>query len=275
MSLRDSFASHLTAARRSIVRMRAFSSPTNHALTSAADDGRVPHRPFHGERATLVAPFVLALLAADALFIVLNVVRIDDDGQRRLWRLLWVGREWSLPEIMQYAKWALMAVALALACRRSREPVYGAWGVAFAAMGVDDAFSLHEVIGRSLSALSPGALAGRSGYFELVPMAVGALALLLALWWAHRRGPAATVRRYSLVTLILVGIYGIFAVGVDGFHSLVGHLAPGDRISNVRLLLLEDGGELLALTILVGHTLRHLAHRYGSHGPLPSRVTAC
>jgi hypothetical protein len=235
----------------------------------------VPDRPFHGGRATLVALFVLALLAADALFIVLNVVAIDDEGQRRLWRLLWVGREWSLPEIMQYAKWALMAVALTLACRWSREPVYGAWGVAFAAMAVDDAFSLHEGIGRSLSALSPGALGGRSGYFELVPMAVGAFALLSALSWAHRRGPTATVRRYSLVTLTLLGIYCVFAVGVDALHSLVGQLPPGDRISNVRLLLLEDGGELLALTILVGHTLRHLAQGSGSHGPLPTRVTAC
>ncbi len=147
------------------------------------------------KRATLLSLAVLALLTADVLFIGLNLIRIDEDGRLRLMRLLRVGLEWSLPEIMQYAKWALMAVALALAFRRWREPIYGVWALVFTAMAFDDALSLHELIGRSFSSLSSGAFGGRSGYFELVPMAAGAAVLSIGLWYAHHREASPAARR--------------------------------------------------------------------------------
>ncbi len=212
------------------------------------------------KRATLLSLALLALLVADVLFIGLNLIKIDEDGRLRLMRLLWVGQEWSLPEITQYAKWALLAVALALAYRRWREPIYAVWAAVFATMALDDALSLHELIGRSLSSIASDPLGGRTGYFELIPMAAGAAALLFGLWYAHHREARSSVRRYSRAALVLFALYAVFAVLVDVLKLVASQQSLTDRGSGAYLRILEDGGELLVATMLVALTLWHI-HR--------------
>ncbi len=237
-----------------IAGMRALSSPPHPRFTGASYDRGV----LSERRARLITFVVVALLAADVLFIGLNLAVIDETGTRRLWRPLWVGREWSLPEIMQNAKWVLMALSLTLAYRHWREVIYGVWALAFAAIAMDDSFSLHERTGAILASALRGASAVRPGYFELIPMAVGVAVLLVALWYGHHRPAVDAARSYSRVALLLLGVYGAFAVVVDALHLLVGQLGLTDRTGNLYLLLLEDGGELVAATILVAHTLRHV-----------------
>lgn len=77
----------------------------------------------------------------------------------------------------------------------------------------------------------------------------------------HQRNAAPVVRRFSRLTLVLFGVYGAFAVVLDGFHVLSGQLGIADRSGRTYLLLLEDGGELIVVTMLVGHILWHLHKR--------------
>ncbi len=213
-------------------------------------------------RHALVALCLGALFAADVLFILVNVAALDSAGQRQIPSLLHVGAEWSLPESVQYAKWTVLAAILGIAFFRSRQSVYGLWGLAFAAMAVDDSMDLHVRAGARLRRLlSPGDM---PGLWELAPMAVAAGAVFLGLWLLHRsRHLAARARRYSRWALALGLLYGVFGVGVDGLHSLYRRVYTGDttdatyRLVDTSIELLEDGGELLTATILLAFTLTH------------------
>lgn len=208
-------------------------------------------------RGLLIVFALVALLAADTLFIAHNVASIDGSGQRRTDPFLYLGGEWTLPEIIQYSKWALLAGLLAPAYYLTRRPIYVVWAAAFAAMTLDDSLYLHERIGRVLTRYLQ--LDEPSGYLELVPMAVAAVAVVAALWFVYRRpGTAPGARRYTRVALALGGLYAFFAVGVDVVHVLHNELYPANELGHTLMQLLEEGGEMISASLMLGYTAWHL-----------------
>ncbi len=201
-----------------------------------------------------------SLLLADMVFIAVNAQGLDATGIRGISPLLRIGSEWTLPEIAQYAKWALLAVATAAAYRYTGHAAYAVWSAAFAVACADDALSIHEQIGRLLArVISPEI---RPGFFELIPMLAGVAIFLVALRQAHRaRAHGAAARRYSAIALVLGAVYGFFAVGLDLLQVVLRGDATANPITEIQVGLIENSAELVVVDVMVGFTLVYLASR--------------
>lgn len=181
---------------------------------------------------------LITLVAVDLLFVAAHLVF---DG---MWRL---ERDRGYSELFNYAKLLAIAVTMLLAWRASRQRAFAAWAATFTAMGLDDAFQLHEGVGLQIAAWFdiPRAfsLRGRD-YGELAFWAMVAVPLLVVLVATY--SPSGDgVRRISRVLAALSGALVFFAVGVDMVHITLGGAAASVAI------VVEDGGELLVTSIIL------------------------
>jgi hypothetical protein len=214
---------------------------------------------------TSVAASLVALyLVSDIGLLAVNVATIDPaDGARRLARSLWIGREWTVPELLQVSKWTICAIVLVLAHRVTRAPLHAVWAAVFAALAADDALSLHEATGIGLATVIPL----RAGYLELVPMLAAAALILGSVRHAGSRTEDEGIMRFSRRTVVLVILYGAFTLGVDALHALAVNEWSVPPLSRTTLLLVEDGGEMLAATALLLSTTWHVAKRLRAAAP--------
>lgn len=201
----------------------------------------VPHSSSRSLRARAAAA-ALALVAAD-------VIAISADLLRHAGRLqdvrFAVTTEGGYGEWLQYGKAAALALMLAAAHRRARAAL--AWAALFAYLLLDDAFALHERLGSAAASVLPlpafGAMRPEHVGEVLVLGAIGAafLAVLVPVMWreaASRRLTAALVPPFA--ALVLFGVLG------DVVHSL----SRGGRF-HYAAGVIEDGGEMIALSLLV------------------------
>jgi len=161
----------------------------------------------------------------------------------------------SYPEIYGYVKEAFLTLLFVAAYARTRQAVYLALALLFAICALDDSMALHEAMGRYLAATtgvsqSTGGLVGWS-LLGSIPM--------LAIIAAYRRSDP-TSRRHAEAALLAFAILLFFAVGMDLVHSVVEQYVSGFQTI---LTLLEDGGELLALTLLC--TISLAIVRFSAH----------
>lgn len=193
---------------------------------------------------------LLALWTADAGFIALHIAH-------RLW---WPERvAWSLAEdrghaeIYQYLKTLLVAALLLQAARLRREALLALWGGLFAYVALDDAASLHERAGLWLAS-RPGFLPGRgkqaSDVGELLVLAGVSGAFVAAGLLLWRRGRLRWSAHGSELLALMVPLL-LCGVVVDFVHALV---LGQQRFRG--LYLLEDGGELLAMSLIAAWAAR-------------------
>ena len=136
-----------------------------------------------------------------------------------------------------------------------RRRSYLPWALLFAFLLADDLFSLHQSAGSALvraagedpARLLAGGLRTQD-VGELAFAGPVGLILLVLLTWGYRRGTARTRTTYrQLLGLSLM--LAVFGLVVDG-------LATGLGDSGLQLLhLLEDGGELLVVTAVLGYVV--------------------
>jgi len=152
-------------------------------------------------------------------------------------------------EFYQYTKALWIVALLAALTVRSRARGYLAWMAVFALLLVDDAMAAHERLGARLgNALPSIGFAGLRPHDvgeAVVAAAMGALVLgLLARSW--RRGDAAFRHASGRLVLLLLALL-FFGVGIDLLHAL----ARFDAALGPWLLIVEDGGEMLTLSVIV------------------------
>lgn len=161
-----------------------------------------------------------------------------------------LGADRSYGELLMYIKLAWIAMLLALVARRRRSRVLAAVAIASVVLLVEDAFLLHERVGWALedpianafpALRGHGILAIQAG--ELMWLAVVGTSILVMFVVAYRRGSPED-RRAALSIALFFGVLAVFAVGVDTIHSFFPLGSTGDLV----LTLLEDGGEVVALT---------------------------
>lgn len=85
------------------------------------------------------------LLAIDGFIVVLQIV---DPDPARAWSLY---IEHGYPEFYGYGKTVAAALVLLLAYRAAREPPYRGVALVLVVISLDDAFALHETVGRWLA----------------------------------------------------------------------------------------------------------------------------
>lgn len=204
---------------------------------------------------TSIRILLLLLLASDLVFIVLHILEM----QGRLPRAngfnveLLITFEGSLGESFQHLKEALVAVCLMIVAVRRRHLLFAGWSLLYAYLAADDTFQIHENFAMrmtrwlglpvSMRTQDTGeiAVSAFAAAIFLVPIALG--------WWRA----SVQSRRIAVPLAALLGLLVFFGIGVDALHAMV-------RGSELVLGTLEDGGEMLAMSLTLAYVI-HLAQQ--------------
>jgi hypothetical protein len=156
--------------------------------------------------------------------------------------------ERGFPEWVQYVKYAVAALLLFRNARRGFGATAAVWASLFVVLLVEDSFQIHEHGGFRLSLLIAlpqigGMAPNQLG--EVIVAATEGLVLIGALAWVLR---SASAESWALSIVLFAGLLALttFGVVVDAAHSLV-----DDRWFAPALGYIEDGGEMIAASVLV------------------------
>jgi hypothetical protein len=196
--------------------------------------------------------FLLLLICGDLAYMAIHVGHLTVPALRGTHYSLEV--DGGLAEFYQYVKQLWLALCLALAFQRRRHLVLLAWSGFFGFLMLDDALQLHERVGRWLGRrFGLPAVAGLrpDDFGELIVAAVVGASLLaiLALAWWRDREPTWRLSRVLLMLTVALGVCGVL---LDTFHVIAYFRMPA--ISDP-LAFVEDGGELLIVSLLASHAL--------------------
>jgi hypothetical protein len=180
--------------------------------------------------------------ALDAVAVILYWLYTGEILHSRFFRL---ARDRGFAELCQYLKFAVILVLLVRWRRTRPAPLLGAWVLLFGVMLADDAIGIHEAMGgwilRWVPIRAPEGMRAKDLAEAAAFAAVEGSALLYVV--IRYFGAPADLRRYS--------------------RQLILALAPlvicGLVLDNVYLPNLEQYGEMLAMTLLLGFV--HRQHR--------------
>lgn len=204
-----------------------------------------------------VRTLLLLLIAADLAFIALHVLYVETTLLR--------GRPFSLeadnglPEAFQYVKQFWIVLCMLALFGRTRAVVYVGWAVVFAFLLLDDAFQFHEGFGHWLGSRYSLPVA-----FGLRPDDIGELLFasfigcvtVVLIGFGFWQGDA-DARLVSRDTALLVIVLAGLGVGVDILHVITYFKAP---LLGQLLLIVEDGGEMLVVSVIAAYTFNVLIH---------------
>lgn len=194
---------------------------------------------------------VVLLVAIDVVFLLLHAshVRFDVPGSG-LWL---ISRDRGFPEIFQYLKEALIVLMLLWLHRQRASLIYLSWALVFSYLLLDDSLRIHETLGDGLvSALGLEAVAGIEAK-DLGQVIVSATAGVVLLGFAglatlRDRSPArglSILLGFVMVALVFFGVVTDVIDAIDLFG------------------LVEDGGEMVAMSFGVAITAHHYLTRGG------------
>ncbi|WP_432557399.1 hypothetical protein [Granulicoccus sp. GXG6511] len=188
------------------------------------------------------------LVVLDVLMIVVDAVLHTGLGVAGpVWS---VTQDGGYAEFLQYAKFAWCGLLLVVLARTGRTKALLLWVPFIAYLALDDVLQIHENVGAWLAEVLQIPHFGlRSYHIGELLVAVAAIAVGLGLVLIGCFFSRPVVRGIFIDILLLVGLMAFFAVGVDAVHSLLGAFAPIEMV----LGLVEDGGEMLALSLLVAY----------------------
>jgi hypothetical protein len=198
---------------------------------------------------------ITAFLAGDIILVALNIAFGTSAGFPER---LNVTRTHGVPEIVLYLQWLLAAAVLWKL--RAHAALYAVWSMVFVYRFLDDAFELHRGLERlsnvdSLSLIEPfGPGAGIKEVLGHVVSESVLLILVIGALLAIRRLPTSIdAIRFSKKAIALMVAYVVcLMIG----EWLVLFVVSDRRIATI----LEEGGEMVTGTLLLGLVLLHAAH---------------
>lgn len=214
----------------------------------------------------LTAPFrtvLIWLILVDLALIALNIAAFfmqSADVISAVPEMLKVTTDRALPEDFNYAKWAVIVIALLWIALRDRWLPALIWSLVFSMILTDDSFQVHEYLGAWISddlRLQTTLFLFGSDLGEImVFVAMGLIAVILTVLLLTRHGQAsATVSVRYFAILIALGFFG---VGIDAVHQVISHFldgASGGKLVSGVLGLAEDGGEMIVASFAAALTL--------------------
>ncbi len=189
----------------------------------------------------------LLLLIGDALFILLHLALVFTPLSGG--RLFYLDVDGGYAEWYQYLKLTGIVWLLVILAREQRRPLLIVWLALFAFLLLDDALRLHETAGLWLAnavGLPPLIGLRPRDLGELLFVGLVALGLLTALVRAYQDSDGRT-RRFSLSLILALLALGVVGVGLD----MLGQMASGWRVLHEVLIAIEDGGELIVVSVMV------------------------
>jgi putative solute:sodium symporter small subunit len=196
------------------------------------------------------------LIAIDLIFVTLHLLHLYSRHYTNIGFLapmFSIEQDRGYGELWQYVKTlAIVLLLLGLSLRRASRS-YLSWAFLFLSFLLDDALELHERLGEGAAAYlgyGPGLNLRANDLGELTVVALATLVfgtLLAFTWW---RGDVA-FRRVSKRLALLVGVLVVFGIGMDAIHIMV-----KNRVLGTALGFVEEGGEMVAVSLILWYTHR-------------------
>lgn len=185
--------------------------------------------------------FLLLLLSADLLFIALHLIRIFTDFAQDPGYAITADRGFG--EIYQLVKTFWIVVCLMWLTVGTRQFLYGAWGLLFCYVLLDDWFMIHERVGVMLAqTLQFSAMFNLrpQDFGEVAVFAAAGLSFLVMIGVSYRfsSAPARAACRHLLV---LLGVLVVVGIVFDLLNIMMWPTFFG---------LLEDGGEMIVISLI-------------------------
>jgi hypothetical protein len=169
-----------------------------------------------------------------------------------------VTKNFGYAESFQYLKAAFIAGCFLLLASRHKRALFYCWAAVFTYILIDDSLEIHESLGFKLSDFITRnfeiGLGGTSG--ELVIFALFGLLLFVPLGWYFYKEKNKDLKIVSQDLLILFGGMLFFGMGVDVLHDF----AETGTVINGLLGLVEDGGEMLIMSMMLWYTWTFMKH---------------
>lgn len=201
---------------------------------------------------------LLVLLGVDVALVILHVV--TDGGRGPLTSLdtdTGLGGLWGFGKAIAAAWFAHRVV------RRTQITVYLVWAVTFVTVALDDLAEIHENVGDRLAgAVDLPSVAGLRGadLGELLVWAMLGAPLLVLIGVTVRhadvRGRVDSVRFFALMAVLVAT-----AAGLDAVHMASTDTTGGDPWAVTPVGVLEDGGELIVVSLLLSSAVAASRHR--------------
>ena len=175
-------------------------------------------------------------------------------------------RDRGYAELFQYVKEFWCVVLFVLIARQTRTTAYLVWASFFSYLLLDDMLRVHERGGKIIAAYGhfvPFAGLRAKDFGELVVMMAIAGMLLLAVGLAYRYS-TSTFRKVSVDMLLLIAGLAFFGVAMDMLHSMIYGIigsGPVGEILGGTMGLIEDGGEMLAMSLILWYLFMRIARQ--------------
>ena len=203
---------------------------------------------------------LLLLVISDVVFVVLHTLHTYSGFFVGSW--FSIGRERGFAESFQYLKEGWIVLMLLFLTLKQRILLYPAWCSLFAYVLADDFFGIHEQLGERLAShlgVLPMFGLRAVDFGELGVTAFAAVSLLGLIGVAHYRGDRDT-RSFSRSLLALLVALGFFGVLGDMVHAMVMKHPIWDFV----LEIIEDGGEMVVMSVIVWAVFHRWRSRWGA-----------
>lgn len=191
---------------------------------------------------------LILLVCADAVFILLHVIYFQTELLNN--SLYSLSRDNGYAEFFQYTKFLWIILLLIGIARTTRAPGYIAWTLLFIYFLADDAFQLHENLGRDIAGnldFVPPMSIRLQDVGELIVTGIAGAILFPLLILAFWRG-SKLFRKVSLDLAMFLAILVFVGVAVDLVHEATG--AEG-FLDQIIFRILEEGGEMIVASAML------------------------
>ncbi len=198
--------------------------------------------------------FLLLLLAADAVFILIEFFSAPR----------FAFKEGQYGEMFGYFQEGCVVFLLGLLAVRTRQPFYFVWASCFLYFLLDDSLGIHERGGRLL--FRELGLPRRmfeiptQDLGQLVVLAFLGLLFLVVVGTAYYLGDR-TFKEVSRKLLIMLAVLVFCSVVVDLIHVIANVSAHEARLLIDSLALLEEGGELVTVSVILWYVFSWATQR--------------
>jgi hypothetical protein len=194
------------------------------------------------------------LLSVDLFFIIAHVLFIFLIFKRVQFNwsisdLFMINVDGGYPEMFQYFKYFVVILITIYLIKKRKRFGYIAWLILFTLLLLDDALQFHETFGTWVSnKLNYSSMLGLrpQDLGELTYVAIFGSILLFFIVFGYMNGDEK-YRKRNIDLFLLFGLFLFFGIAMD----MVDEFVEYDRYSHLILILLEDGGEMIALSLIV------------------------
>lgn len=168
-----------------------------------------------------------------------------------------VTQKWGYPESFQYLKAAFVAGCFFWLGSKYKKPQLYSWAVIFLYVLLDDSLEIHEHLGYHAGTfLENAGISGGKTVGELLVFAALGFIVFIPLFYYYFRSNHRDLKIMSQDLFMLFAAMLFFGIGVDVLHDM----AETGTILNGVLGLVEDGGEMLVMSVIIWYTWTMIQH---------------